>query len=252
MMPGHPQSPHDHDVDLMVRGMKRANRKPLFIALGVVVGVALLGGLQVLRGRSVALQELQSRGYSELEIHMKGPFTWSFSGKKGTAECAGTIERVLFSMSISESCFDVAPAAPVPTTPEHEDLAAGIQKTLSSLPVAEVRCSPVDAGATKRTCSVRGKTGTPLEVELAKSDGAWSIQKPARMVARETLAEAIAKELEGKVKAPVVVDCGAGLFGYGEGDTLKCSGSRKGAKAAGSLVVKFGAGAGYTWEATGV
>ncbi len=240
------------DVDAMVRDMKRANRKPLLIGLGVLASIGLSFGLYVLNGRSAAASELARRGYSQTAIKMRGPFTWAFTGQKGTAQCGGTFERILFSTSISESCFDISPAKVTkPARPEHEILADGLRAQLSSLSVVATHCAAIDPGATKTTCTVEGPGGPAIEVLVAKSGGDWKMDRPARILSRATLAESLSKELQEKAKTPIAVDCGLGLFGYGEGDTLTCTASRKGAKKPGSMTVTFGAEGGYKWKATG-
>jgi hypothetical protein len=77
----------------------------------MTIGLALLFGLHVWSTRAAAASELAQRGYSEVSLKMQGPFRWGFRGRKGTAECGGTFERILFSSSMTESCFDVSPTA---------------------------------------------------------------------------------------------------------------------------------------------
>ena len=47
MMPQIEEHRPDQDVDAMVRDMKRANRKPLFIAMSFLAGACVLLGLYI-------------------------------------------------------------------------------------------------------------------------------------------------------------------------------------------------------------
>jgi hypothetical protein len=241
------------DVDQMMIAMKRANRRPLVIGAAVAGGLVLLGALYVLGGKSATGEELARRGYADAVVTMKGPFAFAFSGRKGTARCSGTYERMPGSTSLQESCFDVQPDAPAaPKVPENERLEQGLRSHLASLAITQAHCPPIAEGATKTTCSIQGATGTPLELVFTKTNDEWSQDRPDRVLQRATLAEMVGKEIEEKVKAPVTVDCGVGLYGYAAGDALSCTTTRKGSKSAGSVVVTFTAGGGYTWKAKGV
>jgi hypothetical protein len=84
-------------------------------------------------------------------------------------------------------------------------------------------------------------------------DGHWQVESPARVVTRAAIADTVAPEIRKKVRAPVFVDCGAGLFGFSEGDTLTCQAPRKGAaQTHGHVVVTFKVDGGFDWKATGV
>ena len=250
-----PEPAHDVDVDAMVHAMRRANRKPLLVGAGVVVALALIGVLYVLTGKAAVASELARRGYSQPVITMNNPFAWGFSGLKGSARCSGTFERIPFSTSISEGCFEPSPpgdAVTKPSQPQHERLEQGLRKQLASLSITGAHCPALEPGATKATCTVEAAAGAPVEVVFSKTGGEWSQDRPERMMVRETLAESLAKDFQGKSKVAITVDCGTGLLGYGQGDALTCTASRKGLKKAGSIAVAFGVGSAYTWTATGI
>ena len=101
------------------------------------------------------------------------------------------------------------------------------------------------------TCQLEADSAPPLDLVLEKSGTEWEIKSPASIIARRVLATKLAEELKQKVKAPVTVDCGPGLYGYSDGDQLTCSAKRSTAKKEGALAVRF-AGQGYTWTATGI
>ena len=241
------------DVDTMVRDMKRANRRPLLIAAGVIGGLAGLCGLYVMSGKSAAGEELARRGYSDTVVTRKGVFAFEFNGTKGTARCTGTFERQPGSSSFFESCFDVVPAVPEePPVPENERLETGLRSHLKTLAITGVHCAAIAPGASTTTCTIEAAAGAPLPIVFTKTNDEWMQDKPDRVLQRATLAETVGKELEEKVKAKVTVSCGEGLYGYGAGDALSCTATRTGAKKPGTIVVTFTAGGGYTWTAKGV
>lgn len=254
MMPAQfPPPPAHDDVDVMVGRMKRANRAPIFAALALVAGAATLAGLVVLRGRAAAASELKHRGYSATQLTMRGPFTWGFSGTKGTAECGGSIEKIFFSTSIEESCFDVKPAPrSAPARPANELLQEGLRKQFAEIAVTSVRCPSIDPGAVTATCTAAADAGEPIDVVVEKANGDWTIRTPEQVILRPTLSAGLTNELRAKAKKGVFVDCGAGLFGYSAGDELTCVAGRKGAKKPGRMTVVFKADGSYTWTATGI
>lgn len=142
--------------------------------------------------------------------------------------------------------------AAAPNVPEHERLEQSLRTQLASLALTEARCAPIAPDATKTTCTIKDATSGPLDLVFTKANDEWTQERPDRVLQRAALAETVAKELGEKGKAQVAVDCGAGLYGYAAGDALSCTAARKGSKAAGTVVITFTAGGGYTWKAKGV
>lgn len=251
----HIQPAGEPDVDAMMRDMKRAKRTPLFIGLGIVGALVLAFGFYVISGRAAAASELTQRGYSQTKLTMNDPFTWGFTGRKGTSECGGTFQRVPFSTSITESCFDTSPPAPkAPVRPEHEVLADGFRSLLAGLSTSPIttQCNRIEPGATSATCTATTEGHPPVEVIFAKKGEDWTMDRPSRILSKNGLGDSISKELREKTKKPSVVDCGTGLMGYSEGDTLTCTASRPGLKKPASVAVTFGAKDAYTWKVTGI
>lgn len=241
------------DVDPDIAALRRANRRPLWIGVAVVAGTILLAGLWVVRGAAAVRADLEAEGHTDVEVKIKGPFEFSYDAKRGSMVCGGHVTRLPFSTSKSGSCFGTqGPAVGAkPALPENEELAGNLRTQFPSLPVSMVRCAPIPPAAAEATCTLESDGGTPLEVKLERGGGQWTIKSPERILSRVVLGEALAKELQEKVKAPVAVDCGTGLFGYADKDKLGCTARRQTAKKDGSLEVTF-AGEGYTWTAKGI
>lgn len=240
------------DVDAMVREMRRANRRPLLVGLAGLGGVLLLAAGYLLSGKSAVAHELKDRAYDTSAVRMTGPFSFAFTGTKGTATCEGTFERLPFSSSILESCLDAKlKAATPPPRPENDRLAEGLTTSFAKIAVTAVHCPAIPPGSTSVTCTLEAAAGAPAEVGFVKTDNEWNQSKPARILQRATLAGDLTKSLQERAKVDAIVDCGMGLFGYDPGDTLTCSTTKKGAKKPGSVVVTFKEGGAYSWTATG-
>jgi hypothetical protein len=241
------------DPDLAA--LRKANRRPLWIGLGVVGGAVLIAGVWVAAGAGDVRAALEAEGHTDVDVKIRTPFEYGYTAKKGSASCGGTFTRLPFSTSRSGSCFGVsseAPRPPAPALPEGERLAAKLRTQFPKLPVSGARCPVIEPGATRVTCAIEADAGAPLDVDLEKKGDEWSIRSPQRILVRDKLASSLSDELQQKLKAPVVVDCGTGLFGYSEKDRLTCSASRVGAKKAGAVVLTFQADGGYSWKAGGV
>lgn len=89
------------DLDPDVQAMKRANKRPLFVALGALA-LALfwvfMGFLSVRAG-------LEDAGYSDVSVTMNSPVEFGFTAKKGDSQCGGTVQRFPFFTSRNETCF---------------------------------------------------------------------------------------------------------------------------------------------------
>lgn len=241
------------ELDPDIAAMKKANRRPLWVGLGVVGAAVALSGSWVAGGAGAVRAALEAEGHTDIEVKITSPFDYGYTSKKRDMACGGTFTRLPFSTSRQGGCFGGAvEPPPKPARPEHETLAERLGKQFPSLPVSGARCDRIDPGAKQMRCSLESDAGAPLDVVLERSEGDWKIKSPERIVPRTKLAETLAEELQQKVKAPVAVDCGVGLFGYAENDHLSCSATRKGAKKAGSIEITFGGGGGYTWKATGI
>lgn len=143
---------------------------------------------------------------------MNDPFTWGFTGRKGTSECGGTFQRVPFSTSITESCFDTSPPAPkTPVRPQHEVLADGFRSLLAGLSTSPIttQCNRIEPGATSATCTATTEGHPPVEVVFAKKGDDWTMDRPSRILSRNGLGDSISNELREKRKKPsAVVGCG--------------------------------------------
>ncbi len=240
------------ELDPDVEAFKKSNRRPLWLGLGVVVAtLGLAGGYSVSQGGAVR-RDLERDGYTNVTIKVKGPFEYEFSGTKASSQCSGHVTRMPFSSSSNELCASTAPPAPPkpPPRPQAEVLAENLKKLFSDrgLPVT-AHCPEVAKDAVKLTCSVAMESGTPLDLELGKDGGDWSVKRPTQIISRARMSGDISKELEGKFKSPVAVDCGAGLLGYEANDHLTCTGKKKGASKEAHIEVTFNATGGYTWKA---
>jgi hypothetical protein len=216
---GWPNSP-DSDVDAMLAQMKRARRKRVFIGLSVIAGLAAVGGLQLLNVRMSAASELRHRGYSSFHLKSHGPFSLGFTGQKGTAQCGGTYERVLFSSSIQESCFDLPPPAPpAPKVSIRDDLEQSLRRKLAALGFDTFTCPDVPPGARTTTCTVSAKNGTNLSVTVTAlntdPDGGWQswhMELASRVGNGESLAADLLKSVHKQRphSEHLVFDCGTG------------------------------------------
>lgn len=240
------------ELDPDIQALKKANRRPLWIGLGVVGGAVACFGLWVLGGASAVHRALEADGHTEIEVKMRSPFDYGYTSKKGAMICGGSFTRLPFSTSQSGTCMGTAEAKPTPARPQHEVLAESLRAQFPTLPVVDARCATIEPGASKVTCALESDAGAPLEIALEKDGSDWKIKSPESILARAALSDTLAEELGQKAKAEVSVDCGAGLFGYSGGEHLTCTATRKGAKKAGSLEITFAADGSYTWKATGI
>jgi hypothetical protein len=241
----------EHDPE--IEALKRANRRPLWVGLGVVGGAVVAAGLWVSGGAGAVRAALEADGHTDVEVKLVSPFEYGYQSKKGSMVCGGYFRRLPFSTSHQGSCFGAGPRPKTaPARPQNEVLAEQLRTRFPKLPITGARCPKIEAGAKLVTCTLEADAGAPLDLELENSDGEWKIKSPQRILTRATFADALAEELHRKAGAPVAVDCGAGLFGYSENDHLTCTATRKNAKKAGSVDITFGAEGSYTWKATGI
>ena len=93
----------EQDPDIVE--MKRANRKALMNKLAYV-GIALLAVvIFVFRGYGKVRAELEEDGMTDVVVEMHNPIEFGFKAKKGAQQCGGTVTRLPFSMSKTQSCF---------------------------------------------------------------------------------------------------------------------------------------------------
>ncbi len=86
-----------------VEAFKKANRRPLWIGLGVVVtALGLAGGYSVSQGGAVR-SDLERDGYTSVMIKVQGPFEYAFSGATASSQCSGRVTRMPFSSSSDDS-----------------------------------------------------------------------------------------------------------------------------------------------------
>ncbi|MFT3775412.1 MAG: hypothetical protein QM820_59455 [Minicystis sp.] len=239
------------ELDPDIQALRKATRRPLWIGLGVAVATVIVCGLWVMAGTAATRRKLEAGGHTEVEVTIKAPFEYGYTSKKGAMSCLGTVTRLPFSTSVSESCYGTTPK-PRPARPDNEVVAEALRTGNPSLPIAGARCPTIEAGATELTCTLESDAGAPLEVVMKKDGGAWKVESPTFIVSRATLADQVADQLRQKADAQVAVDCGAGLFGYAGGEHLICSATRPRAKRTGRVEITFAADGPYTWKATGL
>ncbi len=222
-LPPQPPGPPDLDEAQMARDMKRANRKPLWIVLGVIMSILFLGTCSVGRARSSASSELDGRGYSKVNLRMKGPFSFAFEGMKGEAKCSGNITKTPVSTSMDEFCFTPAPPAPLRTTADI--LQSNLLRDFTPDGFDKIECQDVPPTDDKTTCVVSASNGTVLTVDVTVSarsaDGSWKSFKfitQKRYFVGAALSQQVKDFLPAelaKKKAKVKdldIDCGKGPF----------------------------------------
>lgn len=234
--------------DEMVRAMKRANRGPL-VAFAALVGLAALGvGGYVLGGKHATVSELEGRGYAAVTVKMVGPFTFSFTGTKGAAQCSGTFQRIPFSTSLQEACFSSAPPSPPPSA--RESVERSLAKKYAADGFATFTCPTLVPSDKTTECSMAAANGTtvPIHVEAkGTAEDAWQSWSygPTEIYARgEDLAtkvpSALGPELKKRGLPAIQVDCGAGLQATRANElTCKASAAVKGKQREGTLTLTF-------------
>ena len=93
----------DDDPDIVA--LKRANRRPYFIALGVAGLVVLWVLVKLVTGKAEVRSSLEEQGFTDVELHMNGVFDYGFTAKKGDSTCGGSVTKLPFSSSQQFSCF---------------------------------------------------------------------------------------------------------------------------------------------------
>jgi hypothetical protein len=93
----------ENDPD--IEALKKANRRPLWIGLGVAGGILVVSALWVLGGASDVRATLEAEGHRDVEVKINSPVELGYRSKKGSMECGGTVTRLPFSTSRSGGCF---------------------------------------------------------------------------------------------------------------------------------------------------
>ena len=250
------------DFDAMARAMKRSSRAPLFVALGVVVGVPALGGLWTLKSFAGARADLEADGYEHPSVKVKGPFTFSFSATKGGQRCSGTIKRFPGSSSREELCFDDSPKAPAPPPPSNrEKLEKSLRFHYAKLGFDDFSCPEIPNVDDRTSCSMSFKDGL-VPVSVARDgvdpDGSWSswtFTLPSNIVSGEKLSADVQQTLVKGIKrkhAGLVVDCGKGPVVFKD-DKLTCDVTTADPKPVHTKVALTRSdGGGYSWEVHGL
>ena len=261
----------DFSEAVMLRDLRRAKRRPLWVALGIIGVGAFVSGLYVLGGKSAAASELAANGYTESTIRIKGPFSFAFSGKKGTAQCQGTYERVPFSSNMLESCYDVRTTAGDP--PKHtkrQMLENSLSKKYASEGFATYECPEVSASDLTVTCTIAADNGTRVPVTFKPTGtepnvwAAWSFGIDEIYFDGPTVAakagEVVSNELKkkGSRQGPVALDCGSGVQATRKNEaTCKATSTnaagKRGPERVGSLTLKLNDdGSLAKWTLTGL
>lgn len=214
--------------DDMVRQMKRANRKPIFIVLGLLAAAVVASGVFVLSNFSGARSALVAQGYSDVHVKLTGPITFSFDAKRGTSSCSGTVTRMPWSTSIQELCFDTAP--PTPSAPPRAAPLTNRQQVEATLSTNYTKrgfdgfvCPEIADGDATAACTVTAKSNGASVVVTATvtkhdTDGTWGEweMKPAQPVELGSqlvteLSPAITTAVQKRYpKATLEIDCGPG------------------------------------------
>ncbi len=251
--------PPDPDVDEMVRVMKRTKRAPFVVGLVSVGIIALSVGLYVLGGRAATRSELAGRGYTEISVSSDGLFSYRYTGTKGSSACAGSFQRLPFSSSWSESCFDVTPRPPL-----REQIERSLQENYAKTGFDSFACPEVPASERSVTCTLAAANGTSVQVSIAATkvagDGRWTSWRSTpeiRAINGEVLASelwaAVTKGREGQgPNDDLVIACGKGPQLLRD-DTIACVASLRGkTPRTGTVTVSFLKEGGYNWKVSGI
>ena len=213
--------------DEMLQQMKRANRKPIYIVLGLVAIGIVGSGLFVLSNFSGAKSSLESQGYTDVHVKLTGPITFAFDAKRGTSSCSGTITRMPGSSSTQELCFDTTPspsAAPkaVPLT-NRQQVEATLKTNFGKRGFDGFVCPDIaDTDATAVCTATAKSNGASLAVTATvtkhDADGTWGAweMKPAQPVelgsdlVTDLSPDITSAVLKRYAKATVELDCGTG------------------------------------------
>jgi hypothetical protein len=263
------QQSNDPSAEEMARAMKQSRKTPIIIVFAALGAIAVSGGLYVLSGRSAVAAQLQDRGLTDVHVTVEGPFSFSFTGKRGESVCTGSVHRVPFSTSVNEGCetFSTAPA-PAPRPPRkttREELEASLRKNYSDSGFDKFSCGEVGTEDVAM-CSMSAGSDPPLTVSASvtsrDTDGSWSKWefKPARtFLTRTDFAKQLEQEIHDAWKkkgreVTLAVDCGTGgpvIFGDEPFECSATSPDRPGAH--GKISLKFGSQeGGYSWKLTGL
>jgi hypothetical protein len=173
-----PPNMPDND-DALLRQMKRGNRTPLYVVLAIAAGSLFATGSFVVRNYFGVRSDLSEKGYKDLKVKFVGPFTFGFTGTKGSSECGGTITRYPFSGSEDETCFDTTPREPPPPPlTNRQEVEGSIKKNYAKRGFDHFTCPDIADADTKVTCKVTAPNGCSVDVNVERtkvgSRGEWS------------------------------------------------------------------------------
>jgi len=250
-----------------VRALRRSKRAPLLVALVVLVALPLVGAAWVLRGFGAVRAQLEDQGYTSVELKIHGPFTFGFTGAKGTSTCSGTVTREPFSTSIEELCFDSSPKTPPPPPPSNRE---SVEKSLVEKYGAifgfdHASCPEIAAADTKATCTLTAANGASVGAVVTRTATGtagdwtgWHVELDHGVENGEELAKKLSKAVAASVgarhpKIVVDLDCGKGPIVFTEGKKLACAAVSEDAKPLHATVevTEKPDGGGLRWTETG-
>lgn len=208
------------DDAALLREMKRTNKTPLFIGLGVIALILVGSGLWVLSGFAAVRSTMKENGYTNLKVSVKGPFTYSFSGRKGTSTCAGTVTRFPGSVSTEEFC--VADLISTPPPNNRAEVEGSLKRNYEKDAFDTYSCPDIQSYDQSVTCIVSASNGASVEVRVDRktldtdgSWGTWSMEPKSPVANAEKVAADLKPDLQKALQkkrpgATLDVDCGKG------------------------------------------
>jgi hypothetical protein len=264
----YPVQPGLPDDDPDLRALKKSKRAPIFITLGVLVAIPILGAAYVARGYMAVRADLEGQGYTAIELKLHGPFTFGFSGTKGTTSCSGTITRVPFSTSTQEICFDLTPktpAAPPPPSNRESVEASLVEKYNAMLGFDHASCPEIANADTTAACTLSASNGASVVANVSRTAAgtagdwtSWHVVLGRQVENAEKLAANTSKAVAESVKKrhPNIVidlDCGKGPIVFTTDKKVTCTAVSEDPKPLHGTVeiVEKPDGGGLRWTETG-
>ena len=217
------------DPDQAVREARRANRKPLFIGLGVVVAIVVAVLVYVKMGESAARSALADKGYTDIKLESTGMMSWKYEATKGAATCSGTVSRSLGSISTQESCITREVKKSRST---REQIEGHFAEDFGKYGFDTFTCPDIDKQA-EASCTISAKNGAKATVTATATErnddgtwAAWHTHHPVLSSVEEMkskLTKGLTAALVAKYpKATFDYDCGSGPIVFDDDNKFSC------------------------------
>ena len=238
----------------------RSSLGSVLIALGVVGAIVLGSGLWLLKSWATARSDLIAEGYTSPKVTFQGPFTFGFTGIKGTSSCSGTMTRYPGSSSRQETCFEATPTVPPPPPlTNRQQVESSLQKNYSSYGFTTFTCPEIADADTKATCKVASEdTSVTVSVERTglDTDGTWAkwTSKFDSFVGRgpelsADLTKSLSEKTKSKHPSGVDVECGKGAVVFTDGKASCKFTTRDKKPMTGVVNLTANKDGGYKWSA---